>query len=198
MGEKVGLFEALDETHEAEYIVSKIKALQNIGTPLSEIALLYRANFQSRALEEACLAQNVPYQVLGTRFFDRKEVKDVLSFIRYSLNPESVADLTRIINVPPRGIGKVTLLKIVEGKENDLPLKIKEKVWQFRKTLEKIKEHALLKKPSETVKFVLEATKLGEALSKTEEEVDRVENLKELFAPWNSPESIDCIVYCFF
>src|SRR3989344_247335 len=180
MGEKIGLFEALDENHEAQYIVNKIKPLVKIGTPLNEVAVLYRANFQSRALEEACLREGLPYQVVGTRFYDRKEVKDVLSFIRYALNPESTADLVRVINVPARGIGKVTLLKIVEGKENELPIKIKERVWQFRKIMEKIKESAMTKKPSDTVKYVVEASKMGESLSKSEEDIDRLENLKEL------------------
>lgn len=180
LGEKIGLFEALDEAHEANFVAEKVKHLQKTGASLSEIAVLYRANFQSRALEEALLIAGVPYQVVGTRFFERKEVKDVIAFIRYSLNPESVADLTRIINVPPRGIGKVTLLKIVEGKEEVLPPKIKDFLFYFRKTIEKIKEHALTKKPSETVKFVVKITGLGEVLSKSEEEIDRVENLKEL------------------
>ncbi|MEK7062533.1 MAG: 3'-5' exonuclease, partial [Patescibacteria group bacterium] len=180
LGEKVSLFEALNELQEASFVVEKIKSLAKKGPPLSEMAVLYRANFQSRALEEACLKAGVPYQVVGTRFFERKEIKDVISFIRYALNPESTADLARIINVPPRGIGKVTLLKIVEGQEEGLPVKIREKVFYFRKTMAKIKESALTKKPSETVKFVIEVTGLGEALSKSEEEMERVENLKEL------------------
>jgi DNA helicase-2/ATP-dependent DNA helicase PcrA len=120
--------------------------------------------------------------VVGTRFFERKEVKDAISFIRYALNSDGTADLVRIINVPPRGIGKVTLLKIAEGKEDALPAKMKEKIFHFRKTLEKIKECALSRNPSETVKFVIEATGLGHALSKSEEEIERVENLKELSA----------------
>lgn len=192
LGEKMGLFEALDESQEAAYVAEKVKIFQKKGMPLSEIAVLYRANFQSRALEEACLKAGVPYQVVGTRFFERKEIKDVISFIRYALNPESTADLARIINAPPRGIGKVTLLKMVEGKEEGLPIKIKEKVFYFRKTMVKIKESALIKKPSATVKFVIEVTGLGEALSKSEparhagqaggEEIERVENLKELIA----------------
>jgi DNA helicase-2/ATP-dependent DNA helicase PcrA len=156
--------------------------VQKNGASLKEIAVLYRANFQSRALEEAMLKAGIPYQVLGTRFFERKEVKDVVSFIRYSLNPGSTADLVRIINVPPRGIGKVTLLKIVEGRESDLPIKVREKVFHFRKIMEKIKEHATTRKPSETVKFVVEVTHLGESLLKSEEELERVENLKELEA----------------
>jgi len=182
MGEKIGLFEALNELHEAEFVAKKIKHFQKRGVPLSEIAVLYRANFQSRALEEACLKAQVPYQVVGTRFFERKEVKDVISFIRHALNPGGTADLVRIINVPARGIGKISLLKIVEGKETELPTKTREKVFHFRKTVEKIKENALTKKPSETVKFVVEATGLWEDLSKDEEGAEKIENLRELVA----------------
>ena len=63
--------------------------------PFSEIAVLYRANFQSRVLEEEFLTKDVPYQVLGTRFFERKEIKDILAFLRFSFNPESIADLKK-------------------------------------------------------------------------------------------------------
>lgn len=182
MGEKVGLFEALDEAHEASFVANKIKSLNKSGVPLSEIAVLYRANFQSRALEEAMLSKEVPYQVLGTRFFDRKEVKDVIAFLRLALNPESVADLARVINVPPRGIGKVTLLKIVEGKEEALPAKVRDKVVRFRQILAKIKNSAMSQKPSETLKVVIEASGLSLALSKNDEENERAENLKELVA----------------
>src|SRR3989344_1667686 len=77
VGEKVGLFEALTENHEAQFVVEKVRELQKSGADLSEIAVLYRANFQSRVLEEEFLVKNIPYQVLGTRFFDRKEIKDI-------------------------------------------------------------------------------------------------------------------------
>ena len=90
--------------------------------------------------------------------------------------------MVRIINVPARGIGKISLLKIVEGKETELPTKTREKVFHFRKTVEKIKENALTKKPSETVKFVVEATGLWEDLSKDEEGAEKIENLRELVA----------------
>ena len=143
VGEKVGIFEALSENHEAQFVVEKVKELQKRGALLSEIAVLYRANFQSRVLEEEFLAKNVPYQVLGTRFFERKEIKDILAFLRFCLNPESISDLKRIINVPPRGIGKTTLLKIVEGKEESLPPAMKIKMTNFRDLLRRIKNFAL-------------------------------------------------------
>ena len=67
------------------------------GVPPKEIAVLYRENFQSRALEEAMLAAGLPYRVLGTRFFERKEIKDVLSYLRASMNPKSRVDMIRIV-----------------------------------------------------------------------------------------------------
>ena len=112
-GEKIKLTANYTETDEARDIAETCKDLIKRGTRPREIAVLYRANFQSRVLEESFLKKEVPYQVLGVRFFERKEVKDVLSFIRASLNRESAADLVRIINVPPRGIGKATMMKVL-------------------------------------------------------------------------------------
>ncbi|PIR39947.1 MAG: hypothetical protein COV33_02435 [Candidatus Zambryskibacteria bacterium CG10_big_fil_rev_8_21_14_0_10_34_34] len=182
VGEKVSLFEALTENHEAQFVVEKVKKLQKNGADLSEIAVLYRANFQSRVLEEEFLVKNIPYQVLGTRFFDRKEIKDILAFLRFCLNPESIVDLKRIINVPPRGIGKITLLKIVEGKEKELPAGMKMKIDAFRGLLRKIKNFAIQNPPSKTIFFIAKEIGLNKNLEKTNEGIERVENIKELSA----------------
>jgi DNA helicase-2/ATP-dependent DNA helicase PcrA len=182
VGERVGIFEALTENHEAEFVVEKVKELQKTGVPLSEMAVLYRANFQSRVLEEEFLAKDVPYQVLGTRFFERKEIKDILAFLRFSFNPESISDLKRIINVPPRGIGKTTLLKIVEGKEESLPAGMKIKMEKLRLLLRKIKNFAIQNPPSKTILFIAQEVGLNENLEKTDEGVERIENIKELAA----------------
>ncbi|KKP56241.1 MAG: ATP-dependent DNA helicase PcrA [Parcubacteria group bacterium GW2011_GWC1_34_10] len=182
VGEKVSLFEALTENHEAQFVVEKVKELQKSGADLSEIAVLYRANFQSRVLEEEFLVKNIPYQVLGTRFFDRKEIKDILAFLRFCLNPESISDLKRIINVPPRGIGKITLLKIVEGKEKELPAGMKIKIDAFRNLLRKIKNFAITNPPSKTIFFIAKEVGLNENLEKTDEGIERIENIKELSA----------------
>lgn len=181
-GENVSIFEALTEEHEAQFVVEKIKELQKQGANLSDIAVLYRANFQSRVLEEQFLKKEVPYQILGTRFYDRKEIKDILAFLRFALNPESIADLKRIINVPPRGIGKTTLLKIVEGKEADLPIGMKAKIHAFRELLGKIKSFGLQNPPSRTIMFIAEAVGLNQNLEKSDEGVERIENIKELAA----------------
>jgi len=180
VGERVGIFEALTENHEAEFVVEKVKELHKKGVNLSEIAVLYRANFQSRVLEEEFLAGDLPYQVLGTKFFERKEVKDILAFLRFCLNPESISDLKRIINVPPRGIGKTTLLKIVEGKEELLPANMKVKMASFRELLRKIKNFALQNPPSKTILFIAEEIGLNKNLEKSEEGLERMENIKEL------------------
>lgn len=180
IGERVGIFEALTENHEAQFVAEKVKELKSKGVALSEIAVLYRANFQSRVLEEEFISKNVPYHVLGTRFFERKEIKDILAFLRFCLNPESISDLKRVINVPPRGIGKTTLLKIVEDKEDDLPVKMKAKMASFRNLLSRIKEFALQNPPSRTILFIAKETGLNETLSKSEEEIERIENIKEL------------------
>jgi DNA helicase II / ATP-dependent DNA helicase PcrA len=180
VGERVGLFEALTENHEAQFVVEKVKELQKKDIPLKEIAVLYRANFQSRVLEEEFLKADIPHQVLGTRFFERKEIKDILAFLRFAFNPESISDLKRIINVPPRGIGKTTLLKIVEGHEESLPAAMKAKFNNFRELLRRIENFASQNPPSKTIFFIAQETGLNENLEKNEEGQERVENIKEL------------------
>jgi len=180
-GEKISFLRALNETEEARFIARKSKELIESGKSAREIAVLYRANFQSRVLEEAFLSENVPYQVLGTKFFDRKEVKDVLSYLRASLNTESLSDLKRIINVPARGIGKVTMLKIFEGGRDQLPLGVKEKVNNFYQLLERIKKETEESKPSDVIKFIIRDTGLELELQKgNDEDKERLENMREL------------------
>ncbi|OHA17949.1 MAG: hypothetical protein A2664_01195 [Candidatus Taylorbacteria bacterium RIFCSPHIGHO2_01_FULL_46_22b] len=180
-GEPIGVYAAYDENDEALFVAEKSRELINRGVSAGSIAVLYRANFQSRVLEQAFLEHNIPYQVLGTRFFERKEVKDVLAFIRLALNPDSSGDLRRIINVPARGIGKLTILKILAGKEADLPAGMHKKIADFRNLLERIKVVALSKKPSETIKFVIRESGLETLFaSKHEEDVERLENIREL------------------
>jgi len=180
-GEKIGLYSGYDETDESCFVARKSAELIRDGVQAKDIAVLYRANFQSRVLEEAFLHEGVQYQVLGVKFFERKEVKDVLSFLRASLNPDSLADIKRIINVPPRGIGKVTLTKIFAGQEDTLPAKMKEKVKYFRTALERIAERAVQNKVSDTLKFIVTESGLEAHLKKgTDEDKERLENIYEL------------------
>jgi len=129
-GEEINICEAYDEQSEAVFVASKIDELlkENNG---EDIAILYRANFQSRVLEEALLDKQIPYQVLGVKFFDRKEIKDLIAYIRAAYNKESLSDIKRVINVPARGIGKVTIAKIFAGQQNELPCGTQEKINNF-------------------------------------------------------------------
>ena len=120
VGEAIQTFAARNEIEEAWFVADRTARIMEQGVPPKEIAVLYRENFQSRALEEAMLAAGIPYRVLGTRFFDRKEVKDVLSYLRAAMNSKSSVDMTRIVAVPARGIGKVTLEKMLAGLDVEL------------------------------------------------------------------------------
>ena len=244
IGEKIGFYEALDESDEADFVATKISEILDgsigntfsrvLGSPplnprgstrparksisdlantgeavvlrtlgrsdsdgqrkfstenfrgnqnniFSEIAILYRANFQSRVLEEAMLRYNIPYQVLGVKFFERKEIKDTLAYLRAALNPENLSDIKRIINFPTRGIGKVTLAKIFAGERESLPIKVKIKIDNFYKTLKEIKNKIENEKASDVIKFTVKKSGIEMELSSgTEEEMERLENIKEL------------------
>jgi DNA helicase-2/ATP-dependent DNA helicase PcrA len=181
-GDKITLYAAMSGQDEAEYITLTAKSLIEAGTNPSDIAVLYRTNFQSRALEEAFLNYQVSYQLLGTKFYERKEIKDVLSYLRLALNPGSNADLVRVINEPARGIGKVTMLKVVEGKRSDLKGATLEKVERFDQMMMDIADEARTKPLSETLKFIIKRTGIETELKKngTEEDLSRLENLQEL------------------
>jgi DNA helicase-2/ATP-dependent DNA helicase PcrA len=180
-GEKIELLISYTEQEEARIVADKARELIDDGADAREIAVLYRANFQSRTIEEAFLRKEIPYQILGTKFFDRKEVKDVLSFIRASLNRDSSNDLVRIINVPPRGIGKATILKVVAGQESTLGPGLRNKVEQFAALLERIKKTALSEAPSTLIKFIIRETGIENVYKHgTPEEQEKLENLREL------------------
>ena len=212
-GEKISLYESLDETDEADFVATKILEIMDSGADLPsrglsqadgprvsapkvfgdsdpekaesakfpEIAVLYRANFQSRVLEEAMLRYNVPYQVLGIKFFERKEIKDTLAYLRAALNPDSLSDIRRIINFPARGIGKVTVAKIFAKEVDGLPIKVKIKVENFYQTLTDIKEKIGNSKASDVIKFAVKKSGIELELSSgSDEDQERLENIKEL------------------
>jgi DNA helicase-2/ATP-dependent DNA helicase PcrA len=180
-GELISVYAAMSGSDEAEYVALKAKSLINDGASPSSIAVLYRTNFQSRALEEAFLNYGVAYQLLVTKFFERREVKDTLSYLRLALNPGSTADLARIVNVPTRGIGKVTLLKMIEGKREEIKGSTLQKVEGFEMMMMDIAEIAKQKPLHETIKFIMKRTGLEEDLRRGGEEgLERLENLREL------------------
>ncbi|MDB5194811.1 MAG: ATP-dependent helicase PcrA, helicase / ATP-dependent helicase PcrA [Parcubacteria group bacterium] len=180
-GEKIGIFQGFDEVSEAEFIAEKTQKLLKDGAPAEEIAVLYRANFQSRVLEEAFMRHGIPYQMLGTRFFERREVKDIVSYVRAGLDPECLSDVKRVINVPARGIGKTTIAKIFSGFESDLPATMKRKIGDFRELLKKIGDNIKTMRASETIAYIIKASGLEmEWKSDGEEGAARLENAYEL------------------
>ncbi|HEU4677406.1 MAG TPA: UvrD-helicase domain-containing protein [Candidatus Paceibacterota bacterium] len=180
-GELISLYAGMGGADEAEYVAGTAKELIKNGANPSDIAVLFRTNFQSRVLEEAFIAYEVPYQMLGTKFFERKEVKDVLSYLRYAMNPDSTADLARIINTPARGIGKVTVLKVVEGKAETLPRATREKVEAFEKIIEDIRAYAAEHPVHETIAFIMRHSGIEESYKKDGEEgQERLENVREV------------------
>jgi DNA helicase II / ATP-dependent DNA helicase PcrA len=180
VGEAIVLYGARNEIDEAWFVASQALELIERDTPAGAIAVLYRENFQSRAIEEAMLHLSVPYRVLGTRFFERKEVKDTLSYLRAAMNPHSRADISRIVAVPSRGIGKVTLDKMLEGRDSELPSAARTKVAAFRETLARIK-HAIDTLPaSETVRYAVEASGMEKMYRERDDREERIGNIQEL------------------
>jgi len=196
-GDAIVLYGAQNEIDEAWFVAQKAAELIESGIQPSEIAVLYRENFQSRAIEEAFLHFGVPYRVLGTRFFERKEVKDTLSYLRASMNSKNKIDIGRIISVPPRGIGKVTLDKVLAGLGADLPKAAQAKVAAFKDVLMRIKHSVDILPASEAVRYAVEASGMETYHSKSEDGEERIGNIRELvnlatrYDHLQSPEGIE-------
>ncbi|QQG28205.1 DNA helicase II [Pectobacterium carotovorum] len=130
-GEPISLYCAFNELDEARYVVNRIKAWQENGGALSDNAILYRSNAQSRVLEEALLQQSMPYRIYGgMRFFERQEIKDALSYLRLISNRNDDAAFERVVNTPTRGIGDRTL-DVVRQTARDRQLTL----WQSTRAL---------------------------------------------------------------
>lgn len=110
IGTPVVVFRGADETAEAQFVADEIRRLKAQGRSFRDFAVLYRTNAQSRVLEEILLRRGIPYGIVGgTRFYERREIKDVMAYLRVIVNPADTVSLQRIINTPRRGIGKASL-----------------------------------------------------------------------------------------
>lgn len=197
-GEPVRLRLLRDEREEAAHVVDLIRSEVAKGVGAKDIAVFYRVHAQSRVLEEALRAANVAYQIVGgMKFFERAEVKDVMSYLRLVENPRSDADLLRIINVPARGIGDRTvdaLLKTAAERGTSLvdaiPATIagdslkpaaKKKLAQFAELLSTIADGARELTPHDVARRILDKTGYKAELEKqdTAESDARIENLEE-------------------
>lgn len=179
-GDSITVMRSWDEGIEARWIAQKSAALIADGVEPKEIAVLFRTNFQSRALEQGFMESNVPYRMLGVRFFDRKEVKDIVSYIRVALVRESGADFRRAASTPSRGIGKVTITKVLSGEitEETSDKKLK----PFFNLLNTIKIYTEEHTVAETITFVLMQTGYEKMLKDegTDESLERLANIQEL------------------
>ncbi|EIT84133.1 ATP-dependent DNA helicase PcrA [Fictibacillus macauensis ZFHKF-1] len=124
-GKNIVYYQGDTEHDEGHYVAGKIREMTMSGTrSYADIAVLYRTNAQSRIIEEVLMKSNIPYNIVGgVKFYDRKEIKDILAYLRLISNPNDDISMTRIINVPKRGIGASTVDKILQyGADNDLSM----------------------------------------------------------------------------
>jgi len=185
-GEKIKYVRALDEKEEASFVTREIKSLKSDGVSLDDIAVLYRTNAQSRTIEEGFLNSNIPYRIVGAfAFYSRKEIKDLLAYLKLIYNPKDDVSLIRVINYPKRGIGP----KTIDNLSMDAVLKgtsmfeviEKGKELEFKNTILEMKEKSETLSLTETIDMVLDKSGIKEDLEQehTLEADIRLENLEE-------------------
>ena len=114
-GENITVFQAIDQDGEAQFVVDEINRLKRYSVNLSSVAILYRTNYQSRAIEEAFLKNGLPYRLVGGfRFYERKEIKDILSYLRFIYNLKDELSISRILNTPTRKVGPKSVATLHE------------------------------------------------------------------------------------
>lgn len=185
-GEKITYYKAFDEKEEAYFCVSEIKRLVANGVSYEDIAILYRTNAQSRTLEEAMLQNNLPYRVVGSfYFYNRKEIKDLMSYLRLIHNFKDDVSLLRVINTPKRGIGLKTIQHLIDKADQE-GTSIYEaitsgKELEFKKLIDSLREVSQNVTLTELVDKVLVASGMRSELEneKTLESEVRLENLEE-------------------
>ena len=185
-GEKIKYYRSYNERDEAQYVIRKIKEMVNRGIEYKDMAVLYRTNAQSRVLEEEMLKENFPYKVIGSfYFYSRKEIKDLIAYLRLIHNSKDNISLLRVINTPKRGIG----LKTIENltlKADAEGISIYEaidsgKELEFKNLIERLKEVSQNLTLTELIDKVLDSSGLKQELeseASLEAEV-RLENLEE-------------------
>lgn len=196
-GELIDYFEAQDEADEANFIVSRIK--QDSGGNYNQYAILYRTNSQSRSIEEACMAAGVPYRIYGgLKFYDRKEIKDIIAYLKLIYNTDDSQSFRRIVNVPKRSIGDTTIKRLQDfadredislfaaaqriQEDTEIPPRTRSKITDFVNLITKFKEAIPNYNLREFVTLVIEKSGyLAELqLQNTPEAEADIENLQEL------------------
>lgn len=197
-GEKIRCVSLENEYEEADFIASEIKKLLEQGWEYKDIAILYRTNAQSRVLEEIMVKKQIPYKMIGgVRFYQRREIKDLLAYLRVLINPDDDVSLTRIINVPKRGIGDATLdkLRFLAEQENtsiyrvigvidntSLTTRIKNNLKDFYNMMEDFIDKVPKFSISVLMDYILDKTRYINELEaeNTPSATSRIENLQEM------------------
>ncbi len=199
-GAPIRVVACADERDEAACVVRTIKDAREAGISPKDVAVFYRVHAQSRVLEEALRAVDMPYQIVGgTKFYERAEIKDALSYLRVLCNPRSDVDMLRCINTPPRGIGNTTMERVatyassqrislyealqrLDDFSEDLGTAPKKRLGQFRELLKGLMEEGKDRPPADVLRMVLAKSGFKTALEAedTAEAEGRLENLAEL------------------
>ncbi len=200
-GDLIKLTRCDDEIAEAEAVVHRLRIMSanNNNFKWGDIAILYRTNAQSRVIEESLVRWSIPYIVVGgLRFYDRREVKDILAYLKLLINPDDSISLLRILNVPKRGIGKTTVQKFTEA-ANQLGIPLWEVVTdpeairslggrsakgllEFREIIQNLQSHLKSSDPSKIIQLTMERSGYIQELisTATDEAEERRRNLQEL------------------
>lgn len=200
-GEKITIYQAFDEKDEAMFVVNRILDYQTRGKTFSDQVIFYRTHAQSRIIEDMLRRANVPYRIVGgVRFYDRREIKDLIAYLKVIANPQDDINLKRILNVPTRGIGKKAQDTLENfSRQADVPLyeamrqvgtfenlqpKAKKAIAGVYQLFEKLRRESREVKASELLQSVIDRTLYIEHLQveKTSESQARIENIEELFS----------------
>lgn len=197
-GDLIAVFEARDERDEAAFVADRIRDLESDGAALSDVAVFYRTNAQSRVIEEMFVRYGIPYQVVGgLKYYDRREVKDAIAYLRGVVNPDDQVALKRIINVPKRAIGETSVAHVdrfVEsegigffeglrraGENSRLTARARRSIEEFVELMDHLGERAT-EGPAAAIEAVLDETGYLDMIrsDRSIEAMGREENLKEL------------------
>jgi len=186
-GEPVRIFEGESDLDEARWLVEEVRALSRDGTALSQMAVLYRSNAQSRVLEHALFSQGIAYRVYGgLRFFERAEIKHALAYLRLVASPDDDNSFLRVANFPPRGIGARTMEQLQDAaKAGGVSLSkasqsVSGKTSLFTNLIDSLRNETQGLPLAETVEIVVEKSGLKKHYETEREGADRIENLDEL------------------
>ena len=203
MGEKINLASLVNDIRESEYIVDKIREEYRNSVSYKDMAIFYRINAQSRLIEEQLRKNRIPYKIVGgTRFYDRKEIRDLVAYLKLCVSPDDGVSLQRVINTPTRGIGKTTMEKISErasqiaksifgvmDDDNELSSLVNKNAGlKIKSFVELIKKIRLLSVNGagclETAKFIIDTTGYIDFLRERDgfEADERVDNISELLS----------------